>query len=148
MLATLESLHGLILTTHIISTVVTMTIVVATDLYGFLWLIGKKETLSVWIVRRAHQLVWAGLLITMSMGALLFLPYASYLLTDTAFQIKLLLIGFLIGNALVIGKHIHIATKRPFATLGRREKAHLVLSGLVSTTGWVGAILAAQFIAL
>lgn len=144
----IESAHGFILTLHIAATIVTITIVLATDLYALTWLIGKNETLSPTIIRHSHTLVWTGLILTMSMGFLLFLPYAAYLLTDLAFRIKLFLILFLIVNAFVIGKHMHHATSQPFASLHKKDKVALLLSGAVSSFGWIGAIVAAQFIAL
>lgn len=148
MLATLELAFPFILGVHISAVTLTLAVVVATDLYGLLWVLGKKEVLSQKILIRSHRIVWSGLIATMSAGFLLFLPYASFLITETAFRIKMLLVALLCLNALFIGSHITIAATRSFQSLSTKEKWPLIVSGLVSTTAWIGALTAAQFLPL
>lgn len=144
----LESAHATILTLHVSAVFFTLGVVVSTDLYALQWVIGWKEALSPKILRRAHRTVWVGLIVTMSAGFLLFLPYDAFLLSDFAFRLKMLFVAMLVVNALVIGSHIDEATKGPFAALTPRKKLVLITSGLVSTGGWIGAFIAAQFIGL
>ncbi|MDA8596835.1 hypothetical protein N9L26_00680 [Candidatus Pacebacteria bacterium] len=140
--------YGTILSLHIAAVVITLATVVIADSYGLLWLSGKKDTLDERRLALFHRLVWVGLGITAVAGALMFVQYPGYLLSSAGFQVKLFFILALSINALLIGKHLKLATEQPFATLPTREKVTLILSGLVSTTAWVGALIAAQFIGL
>lgn len=144
----LESAFPFIRTVHISAVVLTLFVVFLTDLYALQWLLGWKETLSKRVLRRSHRLVWAGLIATMLAGFLLFLPYASFLFTDTAFRLKMLLVAMLVANALVIGSHIDEAANGPFAALSFQKRAILIASGFISTAGWISAFTAAQFIGL
>ncbi|MFT5036754.1 MAG: hypothetical protein ACI9VM_000318 [Candidatus Azotimanducaceae bacterium] len=144
----LASIHYILLPAHIVGVLITISIVVISDVYGSLWIIGKKEFLSKVLLHKLHISVWIGLIITSLAGFGMFLPYSEFLLTDPAFRIKVLFIAFLVINALVIKSHIHIPTVRSFASLARKERVPLLLRGIVSTTSWIGALIATQFIGL
>lgn len=93
-----------------------------------------------------HTAVWTGLAITLCAGLLMFSTYSAYLLSLPAFRIKMILIVMLIINAIFIGQHMRKATEQTFVSLPKTEKISLVVSGMISTTGWFGAFIAAQFL--
>lgn len=131
---------------HITAVFATLALVIISDLHGALWMYGKFATLPEKRMELLHKAVWASLIITMSAGFVMFTSYPAYLLSLPAFQLKLLFIAFLLINAFVIGKHVKLATTHTFKELPRKEKVILIVSGLVSTSGWVGAYTCAQFL--
>lgn len=148
MLTIIENYYSLILSLHILAVFITIGLVLISDLYGLRWVIGNRQTLNLTLLTRLHHAVWFSLFLTMSAGALLAAPYFSYLITTAPFQIKLFLIACLNLNAWLIGKHLLIASTTPFAAVPQPEKLWIIGSGLVSTTGWIGALIAAQFIGI
>ncbi len=131
---------------HITAVFTTLTLVVAADSHGLLWILGKMQTLPEKRMRFFHYATWIGLVVIISAGASMFITYPEYLLSLTAFKFKMLFVAFLLVNAFFIGKHLHIATSQPFASLPFKEKRILLISGLVSTAGWIGAYTCAQFL--
>jgi len=131
---------------HITAVFTTLAFVIISDLHGMWWVLGKTQTLPQKRMRFLHYAVWVGLLITMSAGFCMFITYPSYLLSLPAFQLKLVFIGFLVINALFIGKHMQTACTQPWSTLSSKERKVLLLSGAVSTLGWIGAYTCAQFL--
>lgn len=136
------------LTIHITTATALIGLVVATDLYGLLWVIGRRTTLSRRTLTVLHRLVWTGLTVMIASGGVMFLTYREYLLTVPAFFVKMGFVAALLINAVVIGRHLHLAAERPFAEVSRRERRSLYISGVVSTGSWVGAILAARMLGL
>lgn len=133
---------------HLTTVFTLVTIVILTDGLGFLWLIGKIQTLPAALIKTLHRLVWTGLIIMIASGATMFLSYQEYLLTVPAFYIKMGFVLTLVINAVAIGKHLHIATERPFALLTKRERIPLLISGIISTAAWIGTISAARMLGL
>lgn len=113
------------------------------DQLAFAWLRGKKETLQHSHLLQAHYLVSAALAAIVLSGAYMFWPMRTYLLQQPLFYLKMFFVGALILNALVIGTLLRIATHKPFHILTRKEKFPLMLSGAISTIGWIGAGLTA-----
>lgn len=143
----MEFIYALpLLQIHVTAVFLTLGVVITADSHGLLWMLGKLQTLPRKRMEALHVLAWIGLITIMLAGATMFSTYSEYLLTLPAFQLKMLFVVFLVLNAVVIGKHLKIATVRSFASLPRKERIVLLLSGAVSTTGWVGAYICAQFI--
>lgn len=134
------------LTVHVTTVMFTLLVVAIADLHGFLWLVGKKETLPHKRMKLLHTLVWLGLSISMFAGFMMFKSYPEYLLSLWAFRFKLLFVALLVINAFFIGKHIRLASEMPFQTVSPSEKKALLVSGAVSTLCWVGAYVAAHLL--
>jgi len=116
------------------------------DHMGFEWIIGKRETLDEQTVRKLHRSTWIGLSGMIATGFLMFWPMREYLLGRPQFYTKMFFVLALIGNGFVIGRLQKVALTRPFTELTTREKAPLMISGAVSTLGWLGAATMAFFI--
>ncbi len=125
---------------------ITLAVVVTADTHGLLWILGKMRVLPQTRMEVLHRLAWGGLIVIVLAGATMFSTYSEYLLTLPAFQLKMLFVLFLFLNAIFIGKHLQVATVRSFAELSPKERLPLLISGAVSTTGWIGAYICAQFI--
>jgi len=131
---------------HLTAVFTTLVLVVISDLHALLWIIGKMETLPYKRMQLFHRAVWVGLAFIISAGVSMFLSYPEYLLSLPAFQLKAIFILFLLINAFFIGKHLRSASERTFSALPRKEKVMLLVSGFVSTLGWIGAYTCAQFL--
>lgn len=142
----LEVLHPFILQTHILTAFSLIAVIFFTDIYGFTWLIGKQDRLSLLWLKRSDSIIWAGLFIMVVTGILLFYPYQSFLLANPAFQVKILFVVAIIINGLFIGRHMSIATTIRFNELTTSVRSKLIISGAVSTIAWVGSVIAAYLI--
>ncbi len=131
---------------HVFSVTLTLLLVIIADAHGALWLFGKMHTLPQKRMSYLHTAIWIGLIITIIAGALMFSTYPAYLLSLTAFRLKILFIVMLVVNAIFIGKHMRLAQEQPFSSLSKNEKLILIVSGIISTTGWIGAYTAAKFL--
>jgi hypothetical protein len=115
---------------------------------GLLWILGKKETLDRALLSRIHNTIWVGLGIMLVTGATMAYPYQEYLRTLTPFLVKMGFVLALLINSFFIGKHLYLATERPFAMLTKKERLPLFISGTVSTISWIGIITAATMLDL
>jgi len=131
---------------HIAAVFSTLIIVIIADIHGLLWVLGKLQTISQKKLDLFHRLTWFGLIIIIVAGFLMFIGYPEYLLSLTAFKLKLVFLLFLVINAIFIGKHLTIASTRTFVSLSTKEKLQLSISGLFSVSGWIGAYSCAQFL--
>lgn len=73
-------------------------------------------------------------------GAFLYAGSAAAFLTSTTFLVKMAAVAALIVNTAAIAVLSPVASSRSFASLTRREKIPLFVSGFVSLAGWVTAI--------
>jgi hypothetical protein len=121
-------------------------IIFLADKEGFAWVRGKKETLNPSRLRGLHYLMWIGLLSLIGTGIWMALPMYRYLLAEPLFIIKLLFVGILIANAILIGRLMHVATRKPFRELSWDERMPLFTSGVVSAFSWSFAIAIAFYI--
>lgn len=143
----MEFIYALpLLQIHVTAVFFTLAVVITADSHGLLWMLGKLQTLPHKRMEILHALAWIGLITIMLAGVTMFSTYSEYLLTLPAFQLKMTFVAFLVLNAIFIGKHLKIATVRSFASLPTKERILLLLSGIISTTGWIGAYICAQFI--
>ncbi len=141
-------LYQLILTTHILTAVSLIIVVIYSDHLGMLWMRGRKETLDPVLLQKLHHLIYCGLIVSLLTGLYMFLPSREYLLTVTAFYIKMGLVLTLWTNSFFVGKFSRIATTKPYALLTKEERVPLYVSGAVSTISWVGVIVAATQLGL
>lgn len=137
-----------VLPIHITAFFLTITAVAVADAHALLWVIGTLPQLPKSRMHTLHMVVSYGLLVLITTGCIMFWPVRDFLLYETAFQIKILFVAALTINGFVIGRHMHIATTVPFSDVAPKLKATLLVSGCVSTTSWIGAFVAAQFLGL
>ena len=135
-------------TIHGLSFAFNILLVVISDAHGFLWMRGKLTVLPARRMKRLHQAIGVGLTVSVLTGAYLASTELAYLLTVPAFYAKLVFVAALVANAFVIGRHLTIATTTPYDGVAKDTKRTLVISGAVSTIGWIGAFIAAQFLGL
>lgn len=116
------------------------------DHLGFTWITGKVNVLPEKDIRKYHRRVWAGLIGMMITGFIMFWPMREYLLERWQFLLKMSFVLALVANGFAIGSIQKVATKKWYRELTTREKIPLLLSGAISTAGWVGAARMAFFI--
>jgi uncharacterized membrane protein len=116
------------------------------DHLGLAWIRGEKLTLTEQDISRYHTRVWIGLAGMIVTGFLMFWPVREYLLGRQQFLLKMFFVIALVANGFAIGNVQNVATRRKFMELTLREKAPLLVSGAVSTIGWLGAATMAFFI--
>lgn len=124
---------------HLFTLLVTTIVIIYSDHEGFAYFRGKKQTLSLQFLEWSHTLVWAGLLGMIATGILLTIPSWTYRLQEPVFYVKMGFVATLVVNAFAIGKLSKVAAIKPFASLATDEKRTLLLSGVLSATGWIGA---------
>lgn len=137
---------AILLPIHLLSLAITFVGIVLADHQGFNWMHGKEITLDEKKVRRYHHWVSYGLVAMIVTGGLLAYPAFKFLLTRPAFYFKMLFVSMLIINAFVINSLMKVALTRPFSTLAMSEKLPLLISGAISTFGWLGAFACAFFL--
>jgi hypothetical protein len=131
----------MLVTIHLTLIIVTGLAVLYSDEQAFLWLLGKKETLSRGLVQTLHTCVSWGLGSILISGGLLYFRAPVAYLTNLTFLVKLGAILALIFNTYVIEKFSEVAITRPYRSLSPRERLPLFLSGAVSVGGWSIALL-------
>lgn len=109
------------------------------DSLAWSWFRGSRETLPLRHLKRAHYAVLTALCLIIASGLYMFWPISSYLLRQPLFLLKMGFVAVLIVNSFVIGEFMHVALRRPYRSLSRREKLPLAISGATSLLCWVGA---------
>jgi len=137
-----------ILPVHIGSFIITITSVIIADIHALLWVIGKLQTLSHRRMITLHNIVSIGLFVSITSGIIMFWPLREYLLTVTAFWVKMIFVVALVINSFIIARHVNIPTTRTFVSLTKNEQRPLIVSGLVSTVSWIGAFTSALFLGI
>lgn len=140
--------YGTVLFIHISAFIFNFVLVALADLQGLLWLTGKKQTLNATVMKWLHKLIWLGLSISILSGLILFWGIKDYLLTVPAFYTKMLMLLALVINSFFIHRHLSVMSERTYKSLNGQEKNVLLINGGISTTCWVGAVVAAQFLGL
>jgi hypothetical protein len=133
-------MNEFLLPLHLLSLAYSLWNVILADHMGFLWMRGKTPILNLNTVRKRHVRVLIGLTLMLITGFSMFWPMRDFLIHHLQFQVKMLFVLGLIINSFVIGKFAHIATEKTFASLSTKEKIPLLISGVVSTMCWLGAI--------
>lgn len=116
------------------------------DHLGFKWMTGKVGMLKEDDIRKYHTRVWVGLIGMIVTGFIMFLPRQDYLLDRWQFLLKMSFVLALVANGFIIGNIQKIATRKHFKELTWKEKAPLLISGAVSTLGWIGAAIGGFFL--
>ncbi len=128
-----------IVTIHLGILVTTALVILYSDHQAFDYMRGKKSLLSFKTVKRAHHLVWAGLLGMITTGVLMIYPVWQLALQNPIFLVKMGFVLVLVVNAIFIGHLLPIASTVPFNAITPGEKKKLMISGALSTIGWLGA---------
>jgi hypothetical protein len=123
---------------HLLALAFSFLVIILADHDGWLYFRGKKQVLDAKRVERFHRYAWIGLGGMIVTGAFL-LADESDVLEEPAFYIKMFMVLALVINGVFIGRLSRIATTTPFASLTRRQKLPLLVSGAVSVTCWIGA---------
>jgi hypothetical protein len=120
--------------------------IIKADHMGLRWVQGRLPTLKPEEVATYHYRVWAGLVLMIVTGILMFWPLRELLLTRVQFYIKMGFVMTLILNSFAIGYLQKIAITSRFDSLTFKQKAPLFLSGAISTACWVFTAATAFFI--
>lgn len=139
---------GVVLNIHIASMIITIAIVLVADTMGLLWWRGKVAILPALAMKTLHWMVFVGLVVSITTGALMASTGLSYLFSQPAFVIKLGFVLTLLINSFVIHRHLSLATTQSYYDLPDKSKRTLILSGAISTTSWICVLIASQFFVL
>lgn len=140
------SSHEIFLTLHLLVLTFVAWTVFHADHMGFNWITGKTRVLDEAKVKTLHRNTWLGLTGMIATGLLMFWPLHEYLLTRPQFYIKMFFVAALIANGFAIGNLQKIALTKSYAELTWGERLPLMISGAVSTLGWIGAATMAFFL--
>jgi hypothetical protein len=132
-------------TLHLTALALTVLVIFYADHEGFQYFRGKKPLLSKKSVTWAHRLVWTGLILMILSGIGLVLPQWEYTLQEPSFYVKMGFVLVLVMNSFVIGKLAHVAVDRRFDELSSDIQKTLIVSGVLSGVGWVGAAIIGFF---
>ena len=128
---------------HIAAVIFSFGVIMLADKQAFSWIRGKQVTLDPKRLHLYHLLTWVGLLVLVVTGVIMLWPRADYLLRQPLLIMKMLFVGILLVNAILIGRLMNLAVMRSFASLSKRELIPLFASGAFSMIGWVGALVVA-----
>ncbi len=134
-----------ILEIHLTVLTITAITILYSDHLAYQYFRGTRSILEKKTVHILHRIVSIGLLGMIVSGILLFIPLKEYLLTEAPFYIKMTFVVTLIINAWFIGRVSHTACERPFSELTQKEQKTLIISGIISVSGWVGAAIIGFF---
>lgn len=130
-----------ILPIHILCIIAAVSTILYSDHLGYIWIRGTRKTLQERELKRAHLLTWIFLLGLITTGGTMAFRSFGFWVQNPVFDTKMFFVGALLINALFIGKSMMVATTKSFSDLSRKEKIPLFISGAVSTTAWVGALI-------
>lgn len=118
----------------------TLVAIVWADSIAVLWVMGKRGTVSHSHIQMLHRIISAGLVGMIITGVLLAYDRLGYLLSEPVFYTKMAFIAALSVNGFLLGRHGKLASIHRFTELSSRQKMPLFVSGAVSATSWIGAI--------
>ena len=134
------------LVAHLLSFGFVIGVTALADKEALAWMRGQRQTLEPSALQNYHRFVWAGLAALIATGLYLLYPMWQYLLSQPLFIIKMLFVGVLIVNGLLIGRLQNIAANRSYASLRRGEKIQLLASGAISFVSWIAAAAIALYL--
>jgi len=134
-----------VLPIHATVAVLTILTVVAADLIGLRWILGRGQ-IPQKTTKILHAIIYVGLTTMIVSGAIMFWGMSDYLLESPAFLLKMIMVFALVVNSYFIHRHMHIAMETEFKNLSTKEKIHMFVSAGVSTTAWVGSYILAQLL--
>ena len=132
--------YHILLLFHLGAMCTAVCLVFLADKDAFKWVLGKKQTLDAGSIKRLHAFTWIALIALIGSGTLLLLQNNLFLLKEPLFIIKLLFVGMLVVNGVLIGRLIPLALTRPFASLTFKEKLPLLMSGALSGVSWLSIL--------
>ncbi len=135
-----------VVTFHIGFMIYTLSVIFLADKEAMAWIRGSKMYLDEKRLRIYHYLTWLGLLLLISSGILLVYSAYGYYFSNPFFIIKLLFVGILLTNAILLGRFMPLATKRSYNGLTTDEKLPLLASGVISTFAWASVIFIGFFL--
>ncbi len=136
-------MYSTILGVHIITLICTLSVIVYVDSYALRWIRGNETTLGARKLRNLHSAVALGLTLMILSGGYMASTQLAYLLREPAFLVKMFFVLALVINAAVIHHFMGYAIRARFVDLPRTTRRVLYGSGLISTTSWLGALVAA-----
>jgi hypothetical protein len=131
-------------TIHLAFLVFSIAVMIFADKQALSWVLGRRERLDERTLQRTHLLMWVGLGGMIITGVIMASSYLDVLMQQPYFIGKMLFVGILFTNGIVIGYLTPIASTRSFASLSTLEKIPLLVSGAASLVGWVGAFVMAK----
>lgn len=131
------------LVVHLVVLVCTGLVVLYSDHLGWQYFRGTKHTLDSTLIHRLHYTVWAGLIGMIVTGIVMVAPGFSYYAAQPYFWVKMGFVGLLVVNSVAITFLMQVATTTPYASLTQKQRLPLMISGALSTVGWVGAVVTA-----
>ena len=140
--------YNWILAIHIGSFIVTIVTVVIADLHALVWWRGWFAVLDKRRLQWFHRIVSIGLGVSILSGIFLFWPAREYLLTRPSFYTKILFVAVLCVNAIYIHQHLLVACRQRFSELTKAQQRPLLVSGMVSTVGWITVFIMARQLGL
>ncbi|MBX4215714.1 hypothetical protein KW797_02105 [Candidatus Parcubacteria bacterium] len=130
---------------HLSILAVTALAIVYADHLGWQYFRGRKPLLDARTMRRVHFIVIAGLIGMITTGFIMFWPDRAAYLSYWPFLIKMGFVLILVVNALFIHRLMGVASERPYASLTKGERRKLLVSGALSSIGWIGAAVIGLF---
>lgn len=130
-------------TIHVLAVLFSLIVVLIADKGAMAWMRGKEQLMSARRVRLLHALTWTGLGVLIVSGSLIAYPMLGYLLSQPLFIMKMLFVGVLVVNAILIGKLSAYAVREPFSQLTHHDRMRLITSGAVSSFSWVAIVIIA-----
>jgi nitrate reductase gamma subunit len=127
-------------TIHLTILGITLILIAISDYKGSTWMRGKVQILDEKTLSRLHTAVFVGLFLMIATGFSMFLEAKDYYLSDSPFIVKMVFVLALVINGFFIGSLSKVATTTPYSALTPSQKNNLIISGSVSTIGWIGAI--------
>jgi hypothetical protein len=130
---------------HITILAVTAVAILYADHLGYQYFTGRRTVLDGTVTSRLHLTVLLGLMLMITTGVLLTIPYYEYWLTQPLFYVKLGFVLTLIMNSWAIGKLHPLTTVTPFKELPKNVQKTFLVSGALSFASWVGATILSFF---
>jgi hypothetical protein len=130
---------------HLGTLAITAVFILLADHQAFEWVLGHKEKLNKKTIMILHYGTLVGLILMIGSGVAMAFPLKEYLVTVSAFWVKMFFVALLVVNSFFIGKLMHTAINHSYKSLALSEKIPLFISGGISGISWLGAFVAAIF---
>lgn len=127
-------------TLHLISLLITIPAILLADHMGFQYFTGRISTVGVRKARVLHWLVTCGICLLIVTGVMVTIPAWDIFLSKPLFYTKIAFVLTLLVNGILIGNLMKKATHTPYKDLPYEDKKLLLVSGAVSSLGWVISI--------
>ncbi len=126
-------------TLHLFFLAISAVFVLAADAHAFAYLRGTPPLLPGRRMGLISAGVWTGIIGLVVSGAFLFWPDRDFYLVEPAFLVKMAFVAALIVNGLAVIAVTKRAASVPFASLSPVWKVAMIISGGISSAGWIGA---------